>query len=65
MDRLAPPGYLFLPLTASVGIYALNVWIAGYFGGSHTMFARVLLLTTSLVSLLSMVLVIRIVLLVT
>lgn len=59
-DRLAPPGFLFLLLAAAIIIYATNVVVAARVGNEHPMFARVLLLTATLVSTLSFIIVIRI-----
>ena len=65
VDRLAPPGFLFLLLAAAVFVYAVNVWVAAHTGNEHPIFARVLLLASTFVSTLSFVIVIRILTLVT
>lgn len=63
-ERLASPWFLFLPLVSSIIVYVVNLTAVVRFAGSHPMFARVLLLTSMLISLLSGIMVIRIVTLV-
>lgn len=63
-DRLASPWFLFVPLGASILIYGGNIVAVVRLASNHPMFARVLFLTSLLVSILSVVLVIRIVTLV-
>jgi hypothetical protein len=64
-ERLVSPLYLLLPIMASIAIYALNIFVANKFATEHPMFARVLFLTSALVSIISMIIVIRVVTLVT
>lgn len=60
-ERLASPWFLFLPLVSSVVIYLVNLTAVVRFADNHPMFARVLLLTSMLISILSGFMVIRIV----
>ena len=63
-ERLASPWFLFLPLLSSIIVYIVNLTAVVRFAGNHPMFTRVLLLTSILISLLSGIMVIRIVTLV-
>lgn len=63
-ERLASPWLLFLPLLSSVIVYGINLTAVIRFASNHPMFARVLLLTSVLISLLSGITVVRIVTLV-
>lgn len=63
-DRLASPYFLFLPLVLSLVIFGFNNRIIAKFGVDHLVFARILYLVSSLVSLLSLIIVVRIVTLV-
>lgn len=63
-DRLASPWFLWLPLGSAVLIYIINIFAVVRFSAEHPMFARVLFLTSGLISCLSVILVIRIVTLV-
>ena len=60
-DRLVSPWFLLLPLGAAIFIYGANIAIVVRTSADHPMFARVLFLTSALVSCLSAILVIRIV----
>lgn len=60
-DRLASPLFLFVPLGATIVIYVINILVISYIGSNHPMFARVLLLTSLLVSALSVVVIFRVV----
>ncbi len=60
-ERLASPWFLFLPLVSAVVIYLVNLTAVVRFADNHPMFARVLLLTSILISILSGFMVIRIV----
>lgn len=63
-ERLASPWFLLLPLLSSVIVYIVNLTAVVQFAGNHLLFVRVLLLTSLLISLLSGIMVIRIVTLV-
>lgn len=63
-DRLASPWFLFLPVGISILIYLLNALMVIRIGINHPMFARVLFLTSLLVSALSFILVVRVLMLV-
>lgn len=60
-ERLATPWFLFLPLISAIIVYIMNLTVIVRVATDHPMFARVLLLTSLLVSLLSGIMVIRIV----
>lgn len=60
-DRLASPWFLFLPIGTAILIYSINLIAVTRIGVNHPMFARVLFITSLLVSCLSIVLIIRIV----
>ncbi len=59
-DRLASPWFLLLPLGTSIVIYIVNLMTVVRLSAEHPTFARVLFLTSGLVSCLSVILVIRI-----
>ena len=63
-DRLASPWLLLLPMGIAIIVYAANMAIVVKNSAEHPMFARVLFLTSVLISCLSAFLVIRIVTLV-
>lgn len=63
-DRLVSPWFLLLPLGVAIVVYAVNIAIVVRTSADHPMFARVLFLTSALVSCLSAILVVRIVTLV-
>lgn len=63
-DRLTSPWMLFLPILVSLVVYAGNIIAVVRLSADHPMFARVLFLTSLLVSILSLILVIRVVTLV-
>lgn len=64
-ERLVPPIYLLIPVGASVLIYFGNIFIARRYASEHLMFGRTLFLTSALISLISCIIVVRIILLVT
>lgn len=64
-ERLVTPLYLLIPIAASIFIYATNIFVANKIASDHPMFARVLFLTSALVSIISTIIVIKIVTLVT
>jgi len=64
-ERLVPPLYLLIPIAASITIYAINIFVANKFATDHPMFARVLFLSSALVSIISTIILVRIVALVT
>jgi hypothetical protein len=63
-ERLASPFFLLLPPLTSIIVYGINRTLLTRSAADHPMFARVLSLTSVLVSFLSTVIVIRIVTLV-
>ena len=64
-ERLVTPLYLLIPIAASIFIYATNIFVANKIASDDPMFARVLFLTSALVSIISTIIVIKIVTLVT
>ena len=64
-DRLVPPFYLLIPILASIFIYAINIFVANKFAPDHPMFARVLFLTSALISIITMIIVVRVIMLIT
>lgn len=64
-ERLVPPLYLLIPIAASIFIYAINIFVANKFATDHPMFARVLFLSSALVSIISTIIVVRVITLVT
>lgn len=64
-ERLVPPLYLLIPLIASIFIYFGNILIAKRYASEHIMFGRTLFLTSALISIISCIIIIRIVTLVT
>jgi len=63
-DRLTSPWFLLLPGGTAIGMYIANILLVRRVGTDHPMFARILFLTSALVSALSCIVVIRIVTLV-
>ncbi len=64
-ERLVPPLYLLIPIAASIFIYAINIFVANKFATDHPMFARVLFLSSALVSAISTIILVRIITLIT
>ena len=64
-ERLVPPLYLLIPVAACICIYALNIFVANKFATDHPMFARVLFLSSALVSIISTIILVRIITLIT
>lgn len=64
-ERLVPPLYLLIPIAASIFIYAINIFVANKFATDHPMFARVLFLSSALVSIISTIILVRVITLVT
>lgn len=64
-DRLVPPIYLCIPIGASILLYAINIFIANKLSLDHPIFARVLFLSSALVSIMSTIVIIRIIALMT
>ncbi len=60
-ERLASPWSLLLPLLSSVIVYSINLAAIVRFTGDHPVFTRVLLLTSVLISVLSGIIVVRII----
>jgi len=60
-ERLVSPFFLLLPVLTAVTVYLINHAMVAKFAHDHPMFARVLSLTSLLVSFLSAIIVIRIV----
>lgn len=63
-ERLASPWFLLLPIATAWAVYGINILIVARIGRDIPMFARVLFLTSLLVSFLSVYLILRIVTLV-
>jgi hypothetical protein len=64
-ERLVPPWYLLFPFAVSLITYGVNIFVANKIGVHHPMFARVLFLTSALVSVISAIIIIRSIFLVT
>ena len=64
-ERLVPPLYLLIPVAACIFIYAINIFVANKFATDHPMFARVLFLSSALVSIISTIILVRVITLVT
>lgn len=60
-ERLASPLFLLLPIATAIAVYCINRAVIAKSAHNHPMFARVLSLTSVLISVLSAVIVIRIV----
>ncbi len=60
-ERLSPPHMLFIPILSALIIYTINRIIIAKSGQYHPMFARALSICSSLVSLLSLFIIIRII----
>ena len=63
-ERLASPWWLLLPLFSALAVYVINLMLISKNLREHPMFARILLLTSCVVSLIAVMTVTRIVLLV-
>ncbi len=63
-ERLVPPLFLLIPVAVSALIYGMNIFVANKFATDHPMFARVLFLTSALISIISMIIVVRVIMLV-
>lgn len=59
-ERLTHPAFLLVPILASVCIYVGNIYVANKFTLDHPLFTRVLFLSSTLVSLMSLYTVLRI-----
>ncbi len=64
-DRLASPLLLLSPILSAAIVYAVNLYLISRFSREHMIFSRVLLLSSVVISVLSVMIVTRIVLLVT
>ncbi len=60
-ERLTSPFFLFLPLLSAAFFYIINIITVSRHVQDHPIFARVLFLTSALVSFLSVIIVVRIV----
>lgn len=59
-ERLAHPAFLLIPILVSVFIYVGNIMIANKFTLDHPLFTRILFLTSTLVSLMSLFIVLKV-----
>ena len=59
-ERLTHPAFLLIPILVSVIVYVANIMAANKFTLEHPLFTRVLFLSSTLVSLMSLYIVLRI-----
>ena len=59
-DRLASPWFLLLPPASAVLLYLGNTALIARIGNTHPMFARILFVSSMLVSILSAIFVVRV-----
>ena len=59
-ERLAHPALLLIPILVSVCIYVGNIVAANRYTSQHPLFTRILLLSSTLVSVMSLYIIVRI-----
>lgn len=64
-ERLASPYFLALPIVSAITVYLINTLIVSRHVSEHPLFARALFLVSTLVSLLSVGIVVKIITLIT